>query len=108
MKNLNLLIHPTPHSAIGKVGATVGTLAFEPLIARVGTQGPFLLQSGIAILAGIVAYICIPHVKPESLELEDIDFKAYLEENGFDTAQFMGDPIVVPIDGPKDLPADRK
>jgi hypothetical protein len=47
-------------------------------------------------------------VKPESLELEDIDFKAYLEENGFDTAQFMGDQIVVPIDGPKDLPADRK
>lgn len=75
------------------------------MIASIGAQGPFLLQSGVAILAGIVAYFCIPNVEPDSLEQEDCDFKAYLEEHGFDTAQFMGEQIVVPKDGLEDPPS---
>jgi hypothetical protein len=94
--------------AVGKVGATVGTLAFQPLIERAGQQGPFLLGSGIAILAGVVAFFCIPNIGPDSLEQEDRDFKLYLEENGFDTAQFMGDQMDVPVEGPLDPPADGK
>ncbi|KAJ2957114.1 hypothetical protein NQZ79_g7128 [Umbelopsis isabellina] len=83
-------------AAIGKVGATIGTLVFEPMIDKVGTQGPFLLESGIAILAGIIAFFFIPNVQPDSLEQEDRDFKAYLEEHGYDTT-LMGDPVVVPV-----------
>ncbi|KAI8579653.1 hypothetical protein K450DRAFT_240832 [Umbelopsis ramanniana AG] len=93
-------------AAVGKVGATVGTLAFQPLIERAGNQGPFLLGSGIAILAGIIAFFCIPNIGPDSLEQEDIDFKKYLEENGFDTAQFMGEQV--PVNGPLDPTADGK
>jgi hypothetical protein len=102
------LISLVCHVAIGKVGATVGTLAFEPLITRVGQQGPFLLESGVAILAGIIAFFCIPNIGPDSLEKEDQEFKAYLEENGFDTAQFMGDSAVVAVDGPMDPTANGK
>jgi hypothetical protein len=94
--------------AVGKVGATVGTLAFQPMVERVGEQGPFLLGSSIAILAGIIAFFCIPNIGPDSLEQEDIDFKQYLEENGFDTSQFMGDQVVAPVDSPLDPTANGK
>ena len=87
---------------MGKVGATIGTLAFEPMVESVGLQGPFLLESCVAIVAGVIAYFCVPDINPDSLEQEDRDFKAYLEDNGFDTAQFMGDPKVVPEDIPED------
>lgn len=73
-----------------------------------GEQGPFLLGSGIAILAGMIAFFCIPNIGPDSLEQEDLEFKQYLEENGFDTTQFMGDQAVVPVDGPLDPTANGK
>ncbi|KAL1923138.1 uncharacterized protein VTP21DRAFT_9514 [Calcarisporiella thermophila] len=78
-------------AAIGKIGATVGTAAFSPMVSAVGERGSFLFSSSLAILAGIVAYFCVPNIQPESLEREDEDFRLYLEKNGFNTALFMGE-----------------
>lgn len=75
------------------------------MISKVGIQGPFLLQSGIAILAGIVAFFFIPNIQPDSLEQEDRDFKAYLEQHGYDTS-LMGDPVDAAIADHEESPAE--
>ncbi|KAG0163967.1 hypothetical protein DFQ28_011009 [Apophysomyces sp. BC1034] len=75
-------------AAIGKVGATVGTLAFKPMQnAMGGVRGPFLVGSGIAIVAAAIAWFFLPDVGPEGLVQEDIDFKQYLADNGYDVSQ---------------------
>ncbi|KAI9250048.1 major facilitator superfamily domain-containing protein [Sporodiniella umbellata] len=75
-------------AAVGKVGATVGTLAFVPMQeAMGGYRGPFLVGSGIAIVTGVLAWFCVPDIGPEGLVQEDADFKEYLEQNGYDTSQ---------------------
>lgn len=75
-------------AAIGKVGATVGTLAFVPMQeAMGGYRGPFLVGSGIAIAASIIAYFLLPDIGPDSLIEEDIAFREYLEKNGYDVSQ---------------------
>ncbi|KAF7732575.1 hypothetical protein EC973_003322 [Apophysomyces ossiformis] len=75
-------------AAIGKVGATVGTLAFVPMQdAMGGVRGPFLVGSGIAIVAALIAWFFLPEIGPEGLAQEDIDFKQYLADNGYDISQ---------------------
>ncbi|KAG2202657.1 hypothetical protein INT47_002089 [Mucor saturninus] len=75
-------------AAIGKVGATVGTLAFIPMQeAMGGYRGPFLVGSGIAIAASIIAWFLLPEIGPDSLVEEDEAFRAYLEKNGYDVSQ---------------------
>lgn len=75
-------------AAIGKVGATVGTLAFVPMQdAMGGYRGPFLVGSGIAILAAIIAWFLLPEIGPDGLVEEDAAFRLYLEENGYDVTQ---------------------
>ncbi|KAF7725980.1 Plasma membrane permease, mediates uptake of glycerophosphoinositol and glycerophosphocholine [Apophysomyces ossiformis] len=75
-------------SAFGKVGATVGTLAFVPMQHTMGgVRGPFLVGSGIAIVAGIIAWLFLPDIGPEGLMEEDEAFKAYLAKNGYDVSQ---------------------
>ncbi|KAL0074426.1 major facilitator superfamily domain-containing protein [Phycomyces blakesleeanus] len=75
-------------AAVGKVGATVGTLAFVPMQeAMGGIRGPFLVGSGIAIGASIVAWFFVPEIGPRGLIEEDEAFLAYLTENGYDISQ---------------------
>ncbi|CAO3628423.1 unnamed protein product [Cunninghamella blakesleeana] len=71
-------------AAIGKVGATVGTVAFAPMKENLGVRGPFLVGSGIAIVTAFIAWFTIKDVI--SLEDEDAAFKAYLESEGYDTS----------------------
>ncbi|KAI9301667.1 major facilitator superfamily domain-containing protein [Cunninghamella echinulata] len=71
-------------AAIGKVGATVGTVAFAPMKEQLGVRGPFLVGSGIAIFTAVMAWFTIKDVI--SLEDEDEDFRAYLESKGYDTS----------------------
>ncbi|PHZ08423.1 MFS general substrate transporter [Rhizopus microsporus ATCC 52813] len=75
-------------AAIGKVGATVGTLAFVPMQeAMGGYRGPFLVGSGIAIVAGILAWFVVPDIGPDGLVQEDADFREYLMQHGYDVSQ---------------------
>ncbi|CAO3663354.1 unnamed protein product [Rhizopus stolonifer] len=75
-------------AAVGKVGATVGTLAFVPMQeAMGGYRGPFLVGSGIAIAASILAWFFVPDIGPDGLVKEDEEFREYLIENGYDVSQ---------------------
>jgi len=83
-------------AAIGKVGAFVGTWAFPPMIAAFsrhgtdpdrGNTGPFWVGSAIAILSALVTFLWIHPLSHDGMEAEDIAFRAYLEENGFDTSR---------------------
>ncbi|KAI7871536.1 major facilitator superfamily domain-containing protein [Spinellus fusiger] len=75
-------------AAVGKVGATVGTLAFVPMQeAMGGIRGPFLVGSGIAIAAGVIAWFFVPVIGPEGMLEEDEAFLVYLTENGYDISQ---------------------
>ncbi|KAI7906055.1 major facilitator superfamily domain-containing protein [Cokeromyces recurvatus] len=72
-------------AAVGKVGATVGTLAFIPMEnAMGGYRGPFLVSSGIAVAASFIAWFLLPEIGPDGLIKEDIDFREYLAQNNYD------------------------
>ncbi|ORX53642.1 MFS general substrate transporter [Hesseltinella vesiculosa] len=71
-------------AAIGKIGATIGTLAFGPMKQEMGVRGPFLVGSGIAIFASLIAYFFIHEIGPGGLEEEDEKFRQYLIDNGYD------------------------
>ncbi|KAI8335474.1 major facilitator superfamily domain-containing protein [Chlamydoabsidia padenii] len=71
-------------AAFGKVGATVGTIAFGPMREHLGLRAPFLVGSGIAIVTGVFAWFAFQDIGPNGLEEEDQAFKQYLRENGYD------------------------
>ncbi|KAL1841875.1 hypothetical protein VTJ49DRAFT_6474 [Mycothermus thermophilus] len=83
-------------SAMGKVGAFVGTLVF-PYVAAAGkrvvgsevgaAQYPFWVASGMCVLAAGLVLVGVPgRVGREGVEVEDERFREFLEQNGFDTA----------------------
>ncbi|CAO3591674.1 unnamed protein product [Absidia cylindrospora] len=73
-------------AAFGKVGATIGTVAFGPMKDNLGLRAPFLVSSGIAIATGIFAWFAIEDISNEALGAEDVAFKQYLKDNGYDTS----------------------
>jgi MFS family permease len=85
-------------AATGKIGAFVGTWVF-PYIQKAGgkdsvksAQYPFYVASSLCVLSAIVALVFVPHVGQDTIQLEDIRFREYLEKNGWDTAQLgMGE-----------------
>ena len=52
-----------------------------------GNTGPFWIGSGLAVLSAIITFFFIRPLSADSMTKEDIAFRAYLEENGFDTSQ---------------------
>lgn len=84
-------------AAVGKAGAAIGTQVFTPIQdsfsdTEKGQQGVFLIGSAFAIVGGLIAWFFIPD-KERDLESEDVRFKNYLEEKGFDTS-FYGESLV--------------
>ncbi|KAF5359638.1 hypothetical protein D9756_003128 [Leucocoprinus leucothites] len=80
-------------AAIGKVGAFVGTWAFPPMIdafggpkSTKGNTGPFWVGSGLAILSALIALLLLRPMTHDGMIAEDIAFRQYLEENGYDTS----------------------
>ncbi|KAJ7056676.1 MFS Git1p-related glycerophosphoinositol and glycerophosphocholine permease [Mycena amicta] len=80
-------------AAIGKIGAFVGTWAFPPMIKAFskhgsdkGDTGPFWVGSGLAIFSAIITFFFIAPLTHDGMAKEDIEFRAYLEANGFDTS----------------------
>jgi len=77
-------------AAVGKAGAAIGTQVFTPIqdsfsSTQRGQQGVFLIGSAFAMVGGLIAWFLIPD-KEKDLESEDVRFRTYLEERGFDTS----------------------
>ncbi|KAK0709508.1 major facilitator superfamily domain-containing protein [Lasiosphaeria miniovina] len=80
-------------AAVGKIGAFVGTWVF-PYIAAAGgnsdtlqAQYPFWVSSSLCILSAVLVIFCLPEIGQDTITHEDARFRAYLEENGYDTRQ---------------------
>jgi hypothetical protein len=52
-----------------------------------GDTGPVYVGSGLALVAAIVVFLFVPGFKEDFMIEEDIRFRGYLEEAGFDTSQ---------------------
>ena len=85
-------------SAVGKVGAIVGTWAFPPIVKAFGgdtttrgNTGPFWIGSGLALLSAAITLFFVKPLETDGMAKEDEEFRAYLEANGYDTSQ-MGIP----------------
>ncbi|KAJ5686538.1 hypothetical protein N7536_009157 [Penicillium majusculum] len=79
-------------AAIGKVGAFVGTYVIPviqknaPNPIRAG-QDPFFVSSSLCLLAAFMAIFMMPQIDQDTITLEDVRFRDYLEANGYDTTQ---------------------
>ncbi|KAJ5150340.1 uncharacterized protein N7482_010798 [Penicillium canariense] len=85
-------------AAVGKAGASIGIQVFQPIqdsfsSTEKGQQGVFLIGSAFCVVGGLIAWYFIPDMSRE-LETEDVRFRAYLEENGYDISSY-GDALVV-------------
>ena len=90
-------------AAVGKAGAAIGTQVFTPIQDSLGSgqkgqQGVFLIGSAFAIVGGIIAWVFIPDMERD-LEGEDVRFRRYLEENGFDTSELGGESWTEEVKG---------
>lgn len=82
-------------AAFGKIGAFVGTYLFPIIQANApggsdslrGGQDPFFVSSSLCIFSAILALFFLPHIGQDTITTEDLKFRAYLEENGWDTRQ---------------------
>jgi hypothetical protein len=63
--------------------------------------------SGLAALSGIICLLFIPRLDQDCIQDEDIKFRHYLEEKGFDTSK-MGLPITKNVDGVEQVETVRR
>ncbi len=80
-------------AAMGKIGAFVGTYIF-PYIEKAGgtnantsAQYPFYVSSSFCVLMAFIVLFCIPHIGQDTITKEDIEFRHYLETQGWDVRQ---------------------
>ncbi|MCJ1463858.1 hypothetical protein MMC07_002467 [Pseudocyphellaria aurata] len=82
-------------AAMGKIGAFVGTYIF-PIIqnhapggadSTRGGQDPFFVSSSLCLFSAFLAIFFLPHIGQDTITLEDINFREYLESHGWDTTQ---------------------
>lgn len=74
------------------MGAFAGSYALDALQKRAGDdkiaagRNPFFVASALAFLAaGLV--LLLPYIGQDTIDQEDIDFRAYLTKNGYDTSK---------------------
>lgn len=93
-------------SAMGKVGAFVGTYVF-PVIQDDGAtttqqgQYPFWVASSMALVSAAIAIFCLPQIGQDTIDEEDRRFRRALQEHGYDTSQ-MGRASVAVVRGDKE------
>ncbi|PVH98229.1 glycerophosphodiester transporter [Periconia macrospinosa] len=77
-------------AALGKVGAFAGSYALNAIQEAAGDdkiaagRNPFFVASALAFLAGGLVLL-LPHIGQDTIDAEDVSFRAFLEENGYDT-----------------------
>ena len=82
-------------AAAGKIGAFVGTYVFPIIQDNApggadgvrGGQDPFFVSSSLCIFSAFLALFFLPHIGQDTITTEDLKFRAYLEQNGWDTRQ---------------------
>ncbi|KAG5920346.1 hypothetical protein E4U42_006220 [Claviceps africana] len=80
-------------SAVGKVGAFVGTFVFPYIQAAGGedkvkvAQYPFWVASSLCIFSAAVTFFFIPNITQDTILEEDKRFRRFLESQGWDTNQ---------------------
>ncbi|KAJ6259509.1 hypothetical protein Dda_5146 [Drechslerella dactyloides] len=81
-------------AAMGKVGAFVGTYVFPIIIKNAGgnktikgNQAPFWVSSALCLFSAALVYFCVPHIGQDTIMEEDVAFRQYLSNNGFDVSQ---------------------
>ncbi|KAI0133526.1 major facilitator superfamily domain-containing protein [Xylariales sp. AK1849] len=79
-------------AALGKIGAFVGTYVFPYIVAAGGdtntqAQYPFYVSSCGCVISALLAFFFLHNVGQDTITQEDIEFRAYLESKGWDTAQ---------------------
>lgn len=84
-------------AALGKVGAFVGTKVFPIIVENAGgsdttagNQAPFWVASSLCIFSAMLGLFFLPSLTQDAVSLEDIKFKRYLSDHGFDVSQ-LGD-----------------
>ncbi|PGG96588.1 hypothetical protein GX51_07750 [Blastomyces parvus] len=78
-------------AAIGKVGAFVGTYVFPIIQARAPNpvragQDPFIVASSMCIASALIALFLLPHIAQDTIAIEDMRFRRYLQDHGYDTS----------------------
>ncbi|KZT50562.1 MFS general substrate transporter [Calocera cornea HHB12733] len=103
-------------AAIGKIGAFVGTWVFPPMIKAFshdgadpnrGATGPFWVGSALAILSALIAFFFFNPLEHDGMGANDIAFRQYLEENGYDTSR-MGLPEEIVSESSESDPVSKK
>ncbi|KAG5979514.1 hypothetical protein E4U55_005090 [Claviceps digitariae] len=80
-------------SAVGKIGAFVGTFVFPYIQAAGGedtiasAQYPFWVASSLCILSAAIAFFFLPNIAQDTIVEEDKRFRDFLESQGWDTTQ---------------------
>ncbi|KAK6344476.1 hypothetical protein TWF696_008112 [Orbilia brochopaga] len=81
-------------AAMGKVGAFVGAYVFPIIIKNAGgsktikgNQAPFWVSSALCLFSAILVYWGQPEIGQETIFEEDVNFRKYLADNGFDITQ---------------------
>ena len=82
-------------AASGKIGAFVGTYLFPTIQNHApggassvrGGQDPFFVSSSLCLFSACLALFLLPHIGQDTITSEDLKFRAYLEEHGWDTRQ---------------------
>jgi nitrate/nitrite transporter NarK len=87
-------------AAVGKIGAFVGTYIFPIIIARYGGNDtpprlasytvPFYISSALCLVSACLALFGLPSLTQDAVNDEDIKFRNYLLNHGFDISK-MGD-----------------
>ncbi|KXT12803.1 hypothetical protein AC579_1822 [Pseudocercospora musae] len=80
-------------AALGKVGGFIGNYIF-PYIYNAGGgedtvkggQYPFYVASSLCFLSAFLVW-CLPNIDQDTIEKEDLRFREYLEQNGYDTTK---------------------
>ena len=80
---------------MGKIGAFVGTYVFPVIQNHApggansvrGGQDPFFVSSSLCLFSAFLAVVFLPHIGQDTITLEDLKFREYLETHGWDTRQ---------------------
>ncbi|KAI9732780.1 MAG: hypothetical protein M1834_003718 [Cirrosporium novae-zelandiae] len=84
-------------AACGKIGAFVGSYVFPviqknaPNTIRSG-QDPFFVSSSLCIFSAALAWFLLPEVGQDTIQEEDVKFRVYLANNGFDISKMGAKP----------------
>lgn len=84
-------------AATGKIGAFIGTKVlgimydhYEKTSVIKAGQYPVFVSSALCVVSALLAWFCLPHIGQDTIELEDVKFRQYLADNGYDVSQ-LGD-----------------